>query len=103
VGVALATVACILLACGGSARNSYRSAIKKQESCCDKLGADQAAECKGGIKRLDAPAEESAPINRTTFYCVDEHFVCDASTGRATRASAQEQLDCLADARAQGR
>ena len=41
--------------------------------------------------------DETSPINQETFQCVEKHFTCDPATGRATRDSAQQQLDCLND------
>ena len=41
--------------------------------------------------------DEASAINQETFQCVSKHFICDPATGRATRDSAQQQLDCLND------
>ena len=51
----------------------------------------------GGIVRAPDPDVARAPANQATFACVQENFVCDPSTGRATAASAQAQLDCIQD------
>jgi hypothetical protein len=89
--------AAALLACG-STPNYYRRATAKQEQCCNRVG-DPAAKsaCLGEVPRLESVAAETTPTNQETFRCVDRHFACDASTGRATRESAQGQLDCLND------
>ena len=41
--------------------------------------------------------DETLNINQETFQCVEKHFACDPASGRATRESAQQQLDCLND------
>jgi hypothetical protein len=96
VAVALAAVAA--LGCGAAATNYYRTAVAKQEQCCDGL-ADAAAReaCRAQILRVDSESAESTDVNQQTFECVDRHFRCDAATGRATQDSAQNQLDCLND------
>jgi hypothetical protein len=105
----LATIAVLLAlgiaACAGASRkNYYASALKRQESCCDQIGDPRAAaDCRAGIQRVKKQGDESDPMNRQTYYCIDRHFVCDASSGKATQASAQEQLDCINDSEAAGR
>jgi len=61
---------------GAAATNDYRTAVAKQEQCCDRLGD---------------------PATQETFQCVDRYFQCDGASGRATEQSAQAQLDCLND------
>lgn len=97
---ALAVMA-ITQGCGGGSGggNQYRAALKKQESCCDHLAdKDERAACSGEIRRIDVPAEETAAVNQETYYCVNQHFVCDARSGKASQASAQHQLDCINEA-----
>ena len=83
------------LGCATAATSSYRPAIASQEQCCDKLADPNARNsCRGEIPRTQ---DEASPINQETFQCVQRHFSCDPTTGRATRESAQSQLDCLND------
>ncbi|NMC72559.1 MAG: hypothetical protein GYA57_21220 [Myxococcales bacterium] len=86
------------LDCGGAATNYYTSAVTRQEECCDRL-ADAAAResCRAQIRRVDSEAAANTDVNQQTFRCVDRYFECDPATGRATRDSAQAQLDCLND------
>jgi hypothetical protein len=93
--VLCAAGALMLVACATTATNHYRPAIASQEQCCDKLTDPNARNtCRGEIPRTQ---DEASPINQETFQCVQRHFICDAATGRATRESAQSQLDCLND------
>jgi len=82
-------------ACATTDANHYRPALASQEQCCKGLtdpGAQRA--CMADIPRTP---DETSPINQETFQCVERHFACDPTTGRATRDSAQQQLDCLND------
>jgi hypothetical protein len=82
-------------ACATSDANHVRPAVVSQEQCCHKLTDTNAQHaCLADIPRTQ---DESSPINQETFQCVERHFSCDAATGRATRDSAQQQLDCLND------
>lgn len=83
------------VSCATTDANHYRPALANQEQCCHKLG-DQNAQhaCLADIPRTQ---DETSPINQETFQCVEKHFTCDSATGRATRESAQQQLDCLND------
>jgi len=95
----VAALAASALGCGAAATtNYYATAISKQEQCCDGL-ADAAAkaECRAQIRRVDSEAAANTDVNQRTFECVDSYFQCDSATGRATRESAQAQLDCLND------
>ena len=66
-----------------------------QEQCCNRLADPNAQHaCLADIPRTQ---DETSPINQETFQCVEKHFSCDPATGRATRDSAQQQLDCLND------
>jgi len=99
VRIAAAMLVLTAIGCGAAtSRSRYASAVSEQEECCDGL-ADAAAraECREAIRRVDSEAAADADVNRQTFECVDRYFECDAATGRATRESAQAQLDCLDD------
>jgi hypothetical protein len=88
--------AAALVACGGAQRNHYRASLGKQESCCKQLPDDgSSAACMNEIPKVDDPAAETAQTNQETFACVERYFMCDVNTGRATKESAQAQLDCL--------
>ena len=97
-GVVIWACALAAIGCGGAAQNAYRAAMAKQEQCCDRLADSSAATaCRDAIPRVDSPAAETSDVNQETFGCVERHFECDASTGRATQPSAQAQLDCITD------
>jgi hypothetical protein len=92
-------VALPLLAAGACATtagaNHYRPALANQEQCCQRLPDPNAQRaCLADIPRTQ---DEASPINQETFQCVERFFACDPQTGRATRDSAQQQLDCLND------
>jgi hypothetical protein len=87
-----------LAACGGRPANHYQKALSKQEQCCQQLTDDRArAECDARIVRVDAPEVARTRENQATFHCVEKHFVCEPTTGTATRDSSQKTLDCVAD------
>jgi hypothetical protein len=98
IGAALLALAA---ACGGGGSGShpdtYRHATLAQEQCCEHLGGPARDQCLGAIVRVDDPAVASSSTNQQTFACVQDHFECDPATGRASRRSAQAQLDCIAD------
>jgi hypothetical protein len=82
-------------ACATTDTNHYRPALSNQEQCCRKLADANAQQaCLVDIPRTQ---DETSPINQETFQCVSQYFVCDSATGRATKDSAQRQLDCLND------
>ena len=82
-------------ACATTDTNHYRPAVVNQEQCCRKLADANAQQaCLVDIPRTQ---DETSAINQETFQCVAKHFDCDPATGRATRDSAQRQLDCLND------
>ena len=82
-------------ACATTGVNHYRPALASQELCCHKLADSNAQRaCLADVPRTP---DETTPINQETFQCVERHFQCDSATGRATRDSAQQQLDCLND------
>jgi hypothetical protein len=96
--ILVAATAAAALGCGGAATNYYTSAVTRQEQCCDGLTDAAAREaCRTEIRRVDSEAAANTDVNQQTFECVDRYFRCDAATGRATRESAQSQLDCLND------
>jgi len=98
--IRVALVLCIAtgLGCATTGTNYYRAAASKQEACCNSL-ADAAARnaCLKEIPRISSTAAETSTINSETFQCVERHFECNAATGRATKDSAQSQLDCIQD------
>ena len=82
-------------ACATTDVNHYKPALASQELCCNKLGDPNAKQaCLSDIPRTQ---DETSSINQETFQCVQNNFTCDPATGRATRDSAQKQLDCLND------
>jgi hypothetical protein len=82
-------------ACASTQTNHYRTALGEQERCCQGLVNPSAREaCLADVPRTQ---DEGSPINQETFQCVARNFRCDSTTGRATRESAQMQLDCLND------
>jgi hypothetical protein len=95
----LAALALLFAACGGGAdhRDSYVHATQAEQSCCEHLAGGARDQCLASLIKVDDPAVRSTSINEETFACVEDHFTCDASTGRATKESAQQQLDCIAD------
>jgi len=87
--------ATLVAACATTETNYYRTTVSTQEKCCQGL-ADPAAR-NACLAELPRTQDETSPINQETFQCVSRNFKCDAATGRATRDSAQLQLDCLND------
>jgi hypothetical protein len=82
-------------ACATTDTNHYKPALVSQEQCCNRLADANAKQaCLADIPRTQ---DEASNINQETFQCVEKHFSCDPATGRATRDSAQQQLDCLND------
>ena len=94
-GLLMLSLAALASACATTDTNHYRPAVANQEQCCRRLGDANAQQaCLVDIPRTQ---DEASSINQETFQCVAKHFVCDSATGRATRDSAQQQLDCLND------
>ena len=91
----LVGVAAALAACGGRHADSYQHATTAQETCCEHLRGPARDQCLAEIVRVSDPATVDTDTNRETFGCVEDHFVCDPATGRATQASAQDQYDCI--------
>ena len=82
-------------ACATTDVNHYKPALASQEQCCNRLADPNAKQaCLADIPRTQ---DETSNINQETFQCVEKHFACDPASGRATRESAQQQLDCLND------
>ena len=82
-------------ACATTDANHYRPALANEEACCHRVGDPNGQRaCLADIPRTQ---DETSSINQETFQCVERNFVCDPATGRATRDSAQQQLDCLND------
>jgi uncharacterized membrane protein len=81
--------------CASTQANHIRPALTAQESCCKGLADPNARNaCLTDVPRTQ---DEASAINQETFQCVERHFRCDPVTGRATRESAQLQLDCIND------
>src|SRR5215831_2446282 len=82
--------------CATTAQNNYRAAVQAQQGCCNGLTDPSAkAACLTDIPRVQG--EEMSQLNQETFGCVARNFRCDATSGRATKESAQGQLDCIND------
>jgi hypothetical protein len=89
-------LAAALAACGGHSHgDAYAKATSAQQACCEQ-GPDRDA-CLQQIVRVDDPAVAKTSTNQATYACIEDHFVCDPSTGRASQESAQAQYDCIAD------
>lgn len=89
-----------LIGCGGSKpkANPYEKAISKQQACCQGLqDPTTRQQCEESIVRLDEGSATTSEVNEATFRCVETHFVCETSTGKATQAANQATLDCLTD------
>lgn len=86
--------------CGGSAKpkgDMYARANNEQAACCENLHGAPRDECLAKLVTVNDPAVVSTELNQETYACVSEHFACDPTTGHATQASAQSQLDCIQD------
>ncbi|MBP9087811.1 MAG: hypothetical protein KBG15_16950 [Kofleriaceae bacterium] len=86
-----------VIGCGGRHGDTYAKATNAQESCCEHLAGEARAACLQKIVRVEDPKVASSRVNQDTFACVVKHFVCDATTGAATKDSAQSQLECIQD------
>jgi hypothetical protein len=82
---------------GGKPKNTYARASHAQEQCCEQLAGDARAQCLQALVKVEDPAVAATRTNQDTYACVARHFVCDPSTGHATQASAQAQLECIQD------
>lgn len=84
--------------CGGGSRgDTYAKATSAQEACCENLQGTARDQCLQQIVRVDDPDVAKTGANQATYACVERHFVCDPSTGHASKESAQEQYDCIAE------
>ncbi|HUJ62186.1 MAG TPA: hypothetical protein VLX92_26950 [Kofleriaceae bacterium] len=91
-------LALALAACGGGRHgDTYAKATDMQQQCCEHLASEQRDQCLKQIVRVGDPEVARTATNQTQYACVQDHFVCDPATGRATRDSAQAQMDCLQD------
>lgn len=86
-----------LAACGGGHGDTYAKGTQVQEQCCEHLSGDGRSTCLQHVVKVDDPAVQKSKANQSTYACVVDHFSCDASTGHATTASAQAQLECIQD------
>lgn len=99
----VAGIALLTGACGGggqkarSGGDTYVAATSVQEQCCEHLAGGARDNCLAGIVRVPDDAVARSRQNQQTYSCVQEHFVCDPSTGMPTQESAQSQLDCIQD------
>ena len=100
----VAGIAFLTGACGGggsknarSGSDTYVAATTAQEQCCEHLAAGARDDCLAGIVRVPDATVARSEQNQETYACVQEHFVCDPSTGMPTQGSAQSQLDCIQD------
>ena len=94
-GAALALAAA---ACGGRPHhNTYQRATMAEQRCCESLAGPARDQCLQELVRVPDPGVQTTSTNQATFECVEDHFVCDPSTGHATQPSAQAQLDCIQD------
>jgi hypothetical protein len=93
--LSMTAAVCAVAGCATTDVNHYKPALASQEQCCNRLADPNAKQaCLADIPRTQ---DETSNINQETFQCVEKHFSCDPATGRATRDSAQQQLDCLND------
>ena len=77
--------------------DTYLAATDVQEKCCEHLSGGARDNCLGNIVRVPDESVAHSQQNQQTYACVQEHFVCDPTTGMPTQESAQEQLDCIQD------
>jgi hypothetical protein len=99
----VAGIALFAAACGGGGKkarsggDTYVAATTAQERCCEHLAGGARDSCLQGIVRVPDDAVARSQQNQQTYACVQEHFVCDPTTGLPTQESAQSQLDCIQD------
>ena len=77
--------------------DTYATATRTQEACCEHLSGGERDRCVGDIVRVGDPAQAATPANQASYACIAETFSCDPQTGRATAHSAQVALECLQD------
>lgn len=95
-------IALLAAACGGGGGkakggDTYAAATSAQERCCEHLAGGARDSCLQQIVRVPDEGVARSQQNQATYACVQEHFVCDPSTGMPTQQSAQQQLDCIQD------
>ena len=99
--VVYTTLCALVLACGGAQSgggNHYQTSVSKQRACCGELSdPSERSACIDQIVTVEDESVQSSSENQATFRCMNQHFVCDSSTGQATAESRQAQLDCLND------
>ncbi len=87
-----------LAGCGGASHgDTYRAATSAEQRCCENLAGAPRDQCLAELVKVDDPAVAGDSANQATYACIEDHFVCDPSTGRASKDSAQAQYDCIAD------
>ena len=82
---------------GGGGGDTYARGTQVQESCCELVKGGGRDSCLKQIVRIEDRTVAGSSVNQSTFACVVDHFACDASTGHATKDSAQAQLECIQD------
>lgn len=90
-------VALMLAGCGGKHVDTYQAATDQQTRCCEHLAGAPRDQCLGEIVAVEDPTVATSSANQRTYGCIQRHFQCDATTGRATPESNQRQLDCIQD------
>jgi len=96
--VVFTMVTSLALGCGGAPRGDmYARATDTQQSCCEHVTGSSRDACLQAIVRVDDPKVRDHDMNQATYRCVADNFSCDATTGHATLASAQAQLECIQD------
>jgi len=92
-------IALTLGACGGGGKHtdSYAKAQTEQEACCDNLTGAERDQCRSSLVKVDDPTIAQTDANQASYACVEDHFVCDPQSGRASSESAQAQYDCIAE------
>ena len=87
-----------IAACGGSPHgDTYARGTEIEQQCCEHLGGGTRDKCLSDIVRVDDAKVRDHPANQSTYRCVTDNFTCDGTTGHATQASAQAQLECIQD------
>jgi hypothetical protein len=94
-----ACIAIAVTACGHhhASNASYAQATNDEQTCCEHLSGSGRDSCLSSIVRVKEPGDATVEANERTYACMAEHFSCDATTGHATKTSAQAQLDCIED------
>jgi hypothetical protein len=95
----LTALLALVVGCGGGAshKDAYARGTQVQESCCEHLAGPGRDSCLQQIVRITDLTVAGSSVNQSTFACVVDHFSCDATSGHATKDSAQAQLECIQD------